>query len=149
MKSLTVLFDATCGFCHRCSRWLAEQKQYVRLEVVPAGSSEARRRFPGLEWRDATDELVVVGDTGAVYRGDRAFLICLWALVEYRDWSLRLASPSLRPLARRAFALISTHRQDLSRLLARTLDDAGNPAGVPAVPACPPESGGSCRTTGS
>ena len=53
------------------------------------------------------DELVVVADTGEVWSGDTAWLMVLWALVEYRDWSYRLADPLLLPTARSFFARVS------------------------------------------
>lgn len=62
-------------------------------------------------------ELVVVTDTGEVWIGDRAWIICLWALREFRDWARRLSSPALLPLARQAFVAFSSNRSGLSRLL--------------------------------
>jgi hypothetical protein len=41
--------------------------------------------------------------------------MCLYALEEYRDWALRLASPLLLPLARQAFETLSKNRQAISR----------------------------------
>jgi predicted DCC family thiol-disulfide oxidoreductase YuxK len=129
MNTLTVLFDATCGFCVRCRYWLQTQPQLVRLEFVAAGSLEAQRRFPGLAETGTPEDLVVVSDEGGVYHGDRAFLMCLWALEDYREWSLRLAHPGMIGLARRAFELVSSHRRDLSRWLALAAEEeiAGSP----------------------
>jgi hypothetical protein len=52
-----------------------------------------------------------------VWLGDRAFLMCLWALRAYRGWARRLASPALRPLARQAFEAVSRNRASVSGLL--------------------------------
>ncbi len=119
MKRLTVLFDSHCGFCRRCAGWLARQEQAVSIELLPADAPLVRLRYPRLDV-GARDELVVVSDEGGIYRGDRAFLMCLWALVDYREWSVRLARPPLRGLARRAFELLSSRRRDLSLLLDRS-----------------------------
>jgi hypothetical protein len=43
--------------------------------------------------------------------------MCLYALEDFREWSLRLAAPSLRPLARQAFALVSRSRRSISQWL--------------------------------
>ena len=48
VRRLTVLYDATCGFCVRCRRWLEAQPKLVRLDFVPAYSMEEASRFPGL-----------------------------------------------------------------------------------------------------
>jgi predicted DCC family thiol-disulfide oxidoreductase YuxK len=48
VRSLTVLYDARCGLCSAARRWLEEQRQLVPLELLPAGSEDARRRFPTL-----------------------------------------------------------------------------------------------------
>ncbi len=109
MRKITVLYDANCGFCRRCRWWLAEQPKYVEMDFAPAGGPEARRRYPGLE--GAEEELTVVDDRGGVYRGTDAWILCLYALVEYREWSIRLSRPGWKPLARSLFNLISSKRK--------------------------------------
>jgi predicted DCC family thiol-disulfide oxidoreductase YuxK len=117
MKKLTVLYDAECGFCVKCRWWLIYQPKFVEMDFLPAGGPEANARFPGLAFSGTAEELVVVDDEGGVYRGTKAWLICLWALVEYREWSEWLSSPAMMPLARGAFALVSGSRRKISGLL--------------------------------
>jgi predicted DCC family thiol-disulfide oxidoreductase YuxK len=139
MERLTVLYDAGCGLCTSARRWLERQTAFVPLEFVPAGSAEARERFPGLPHPDPPEELVVVDDEGGVYRGDPAWIVCLWALEEYREWSFRLARPGLGGLARAAFAWISHNRRALSRSLALQADeDVAKRFKWLAPPACAP-----------
>jgi predicted DCC family thiol-disulfide oxidoreductase YuxK len=115
VANLTVLYDDACGFCTRCRGWLSMQPQFVALDFVAAGSPDAARRFPSL--RHTGDELTVVDDEGGVYRGADAFIMCLWALAEYRELADELAFPLLKPLARATFALVSASRGWISRLL--------------------------------
>lgn len=115
MKKLTVLYDRRCEFCRRCSRWLGLQEKFLELELLPYDSAQVPERFPGLEL-DGND-LVVVSDEGDVYMEGHAFIMCLWALREYREWSIRLSSPVLLPLARKAFNLLSLNRSWLSSVL--------------------------------
>lgn len=115
MKKLTVLYDSDCGFCVKCRWWMAKQAKFVAMEFLPAHSPEVRRRFPALA-AERGEELIVIDDDAAVYRGSDAFLMCLWALEEYREWSLRLAAPLLRPFARAALELVSTSRRAISKL---------------------------------
>jgi predicted DCC family thiol-disulfide oxidoreductase YuxK len=117
MKALTVLYDAQCGFCVKCRWWLVNQPKFVAMDFLPAGGPEAARRFPELAGEDTAEELTVVDDEGGVYRGTRAWILCLWALRDYREWSLRLATPGLLPFARGAFALVSASRKKLSSWL--------------------------------
>lgn len=140
MERLTVLYDENCAFCVRCAQWLVAQEAYVPLECVPAGSPHARRRFGELR-RAKKQELVVVDDRGGVYREADAFLMCLFALVEYRKWALRLAAPALRPLARSAFELLSSNRTRLSAWLWNSRDEAiatelQTHYGDPSAPKC-------------
>jgi len=114
---LTVLYDPTCGFCVKCRRWLLLQPAFVELEFWPAGGAEAARRFPQLQGSGPPEELVVVDDEGGVYRGAQAWLMCLWALSEYREWAGRLATPLLLPFARAAFATVSSTRHTISELV--------------------------------
>lgn len=116
MRKLTVLFDGRCGFCWVCRRWLEGQRQLVALEFLWADSAEARRRFPTVA-TVAPEELIVVSDEGGVYRGPHAWIMCLWALEDYREWSFRLARPALLPLARSVFEWVSKRRRGLSWLL--------------------------------
>lgn len=46
-----------------------------------------------------------------------AWIMCLYALEDYREWALRLAQPGLFPLARQAFALLTKQRGRISRWL--------------------------------
>lgn len=122
MKQLTVLYDYDCGLCRRARCWLEAQPKFLPLEFIPAGSDHARYRFPTLPAR--AEELVVISDDGALYRGERAWLMCLYALQDYREWAGRLATPRLLPLARAAVQLVSENRILLSRLF-RLHDEEG------------------------
>ena len=146
MRRLFVLYDSNCGLCTWARRWLSRQPAFLELVFIPAGSEWETRMFPGLSAEGQVEELVVVADDGGVYRDARAWIICLYALCEYREWSLRLSRPLLLPLARQAFALLSKRRKDLSRWLdlaseaqmAETLRQVVAPAcaaGDPAPPA--------------
>src|SRR5215213_9279234 len=117
MRRLFVLYDSGCGLCTWARRWLSRQPAFLELVFIPAGSEWAARLFPDLPHTGPVEELVVVADDGGVYRGARAWIICLYALREYREWSARLSRPLLLPLARQAFALLSKRRKDLSRWL--------------------------------
>ena len=121
MRSLTVLYDARCGLCSNARRWLEGQPQIVPLELLPADSAEARRRYPTLAETEP-EELVVVSDEGDVYRGSHAWIVCLWALRDYREWSFRFAQPALLPLARGIVEWVSTRRHRLSRALGMMSD---------------------------
>jgi predicted DCC family thiol-disulfide oxidoreductase YuxK len=100
----TVLYDAGCPICRTAHRWLAARDQLVPLDFVPAGSAEARRRFPGLDHDATLRDLTVIADSGLVYVSDGAWLACLWALTDYRGMAGRLGSPRLLPAARRFIA---------------------------------------------
>ena len=102
VRRLTVLYDADCSLCTFLRDWLVRQSQLVPLELVPASSEEARRRFPGLDHRATLDEITVVGDSGQVYRGAAAWIVTLWALREQRPLAHRLGTPAGARLAKGA-----------------------------------------------
>ncbi len=113
VTSITIVYDAACGLCTRAKGWIAQQSPLVGLQFVPSGSSEASRRFPQLP----AGELAVVANTGEVWLGNHAWIVCLWALRGYRDLALRLTSPLLVLMAREAFAVVSRNRYALSGML--------------------------------
>ena len=113
MQTLFVVYDPACGLCSEIRVWLMRQPAYVPLRFVPSGSPEARRRFPMLPEGD----LAVISDAGDMWLDDRAWILCLWALREYRRWSYRFSRPSLLPLAQQAFAVLSRNRSRLSNWL--------------------------------
>ena len=117
MQRLYVLYDARCGLCRWARQWLDGCEKLVELEFLAAESETARRLFPTLTTSKIPEELVVVSDQGGVYRGGHAWIMCLYALEDYREWSIRLATPALLPLARQGFAMLSKQRGKLSRWL--------------------------------
>jgi predicted DCC family thiol-disulfide oxidoreductase YuxK len=110
---LWIVYDAACGLCTGVRDWIGRQASFVPIEFVPSGSETARRRFPQLP----AGELAVIGDTGEVWLGNSAWIICLWALRDYRGWAVRLSSPFLLTMAREAFAVLSNHRAGLSKIM--------------------------------
>jgi predicted DCC family thiol-disulfide oxidoreductase YuxK len=113
VTSITILHDASCGLCTFAKDWIRTQSPLVEIEFLPAGSAEAHRAFPQLSAR----ELAVVADTGEVWLGNRAWIVCLWALRDYRGLAFRLTSPALLLMAREAFGAVSRNRLALSSLL--------------------------------
>ncbi|MGQ4385523.1 thiol-disulfide oxidoreductase DCC family protein [Streptomyces sp. SAS_270] len=102
VRGLTVLYDPQCSLCAHVRDWLGRQRQLVPLELVAAGSEEARRRFPSLDHRAMLEDITVVGDAGQVYRGSAAWVVTLWALREHRPLAHRLSTPAGARLAKGA-----------------------------------------------
>jgi len=94
------------------------------MAFLPVASAEALERFPTLNhaftWKDVT----VISDEGAVYWGAKAWLMCLWALRSYREWSYRLSSPELLPTTRRVLSMISKNRHHLEGVSKILLGDS-------------------------
>lgn len=113
VSSFTILYDADCGLCTSTKDWIRQQVSLVGLQFVATGSPEAQKRFPQLR----AGELAVVSNTGQVWLGDHAWIVCLWALRDCRDLAFRLTSPLLSLLAREAFSVVSKNRVALSSML--------------------------------
>ena len=113
VTSITIVYDASCGLCTRWKDWIGRQLPLVSIQFAAAGSAEARKNFSNLP----PGELAVVADTGEVWLGNHAWIVCLWALRDYRSLAVRLTSPLLLLLAREAFTVVSRNRFALSSLL--------------------------------
>ncbi|WP_171165178.1 thiol-disulfide oxidoreductase DCC family protein [Streptomyces sp. I05A-00742] len=124
VRRFTVLYDARCPLCAFVRNWLAGQAQLVPLDLVPAGSDEARRRFPGLDPASTLEEITVVGDGGQVYRGAAAWIACLWALDEHRPLAHRLSTPAGMRFARGAVLAAAKYRELQGR---RDPEEPGGP----------------------
>ena len=109
MKQLTVVYDGACALCVRCRDFLAQSRTFVPLELLSSQSREARERYGAVPWLG--EELVVISDEGDVWIGPAAFLVAMWSLADYREWSYRLSGPELAPLAERFFVAISSQRR--------------------------------------
>jgi len=117
MTKLYVLYDPKCELCCRLKNWILVQRSWIGLALVEQGSDKAKRLFPDLDHIATKEDLAVISDEGAVYLNDRAWIMVLYALVEYRDWAARLTHPLLMPLARQAFAALSKNRHFVSSML--------------------------------
>jgi len=138
MHRLYVLYDARCGLCRLgAGTWASRQPQYVELVFVAAGGSdEANLRFPTLATAGPPEELIVVSDTGDIYRGSSAWIMCLYALEDYREVVAPALRPALRPLARQAFAFVSEHRGQISHWLHLSDRDAADVLRRVGLPQC-------------
>jgi predicted DCC family thiol-disulfide oxidoreductase YuxK len=109
MKRLTVLYDAACPLCVRCRAWMEQQVSFVELEFLASASAAAVERYGEVPWLGS--ELVVVSDHGEVWVGPAAFIVALWALEDYREWSYRLSGDSFSKMAERFFYALSHRRK--------------------------------------
>ena len=116
MRQLTVLYDPNCGLCRRVQAWMVLQPAIIEVVFVPVNSDEARSRYPQLNHSLTLTDLTVITDEGAVYFGPKAWIMCMWALRNYNEWSIRLSTPELLPTARRVFSMISQNRYKLETL---------------------------------
>jgi predicted DCC family thiol-disulfide oxidoreductase YuxK len=145
MKRLYVLYDQECALCQSCRLWLMRQQAFIELHFIPLQSPEIAQLFPGLrEWDelDLSEKLVVISDEGAVYQGQHAWIMCLYALREYREWAQRLAHPTLLPFARRICEVVSRNRYSISQFVKgltaelKKKPDGLQPASCPAGERC-------------
>lgn len=120
-RHLTVLYDAQCPLCVHIRHWLLSQRWLVPLRLLPAASAAARERFPQLDHASTLREITVIGDSGQVWTGTDAFIVCLWALTEHRPRAYWLATPAGRPFAKAAMHTAAKWREAVR-------DDSGEPA---------------------
>jgi predicted DCC family thiol-disulfide oxidoreductase YuxK len=136
MTLLTIFYDRKCGVCCQVKAWMQNQPAYVPLRFIPFDEPQALAVLPELMSFDPAGQIVVMADTGEVYRGAEAWITCLWTLRNWRGWAKRFSRPEWRPLAHRLCALISGKRFKLSQLLHLT------PEASAKIPVC---DDGTCR----
>jgi predicted DCC family thiol-disulfide oxidoreductase YuxK len=112
LRGLTVLYDPACRVCRHVAGWLAGQRRLIPVRLVPVGSPQARRLFPGLDHEGAARrEITAVGDAGQVYTGQSAWVVVLWALADHRALAHAMSTPAGRRLARAAVLGVARYRE--------------------------------------
>ena len=117
MNKLTVFYDHSCGLCRSCRRWLSKQPTYFPLEFVPYDSLTARSICPEIGKLDPDQQIVAMADNGDIYRGGKAWVMCLYATRQHRPLAMRLSTPVLLPFAKKICALVAANRLRISGLL--------------------------------
>ena len=116
MNHLIAFYDIHCGMCCACKRWIQNEPAYIPISFVSYQSEKAHRIFPDIDSYNPAGEILVMADDGALYRGGKGWIMCLYALVEYREWAMRLAQPALLPMAKKVCHAVSNNRHALSKL---------------------------------
>lgn len=98
VRGLTVLYDPDCAVCRASKQWMLLRRPVIDVRFVAVNSALARQRFPELELAECAREITVVTDTGHVYRGERAFIMCLWSLRSTRGLALQMARGRKAPV---------------------------------------------------
>ncbi len=70
------------------------------MEFVAAGSAEARARFPALNPGATLRRITVIANGTAVFTGEKAWVVCLWAVRDHSEMATFLASAPGRPVTR-------------------------------------------------
>lgn len=108
--ALTVLYDEGCPLCRRMRAWLAGQATLVPLQLLAAGSPCARARYPQLDHQRTKRVLTVVTAGGAVYEGERAWLVCAWALPRWQPIAELMGTRPRLLVVRTAARAVDRHR---------------------------------------
>jgi predicted DCC family thiol-disulfide oxidoreductase YuxK len=114
---LTVLYDPRCPLCRRLRAWLTERTTMVPVHFLAAASAEAVHRFPGLDHQRTTTVLTAVAADGAVFEGERAWLVCAWALPSWQPVAERMGTRTGLRLVRVLAGAVDGYRH---RQIART-----------------------------
>ena len=128
VQHLTVLYDSQCQVCRRARSWVMGQATYVPVTFIAAGSPHAQERFPHLDHGATLRDVTVLDDDGRFYRGDRAWIMILWAVVSTRLLAMDVAQGRRR----RAFASVKGAAE-----LARKITAVAPTPPAPPVPPPP------------
>ncbi|NCF88835.1 MAG: hypothetical protein GWQ05_22240 [Verrucomicrobiaceae bacterium] len=83
--------------CHASRQWLSIQPKFFDLRFVAFQSEEATAILPALADYQPDRQLIVLSDDGRLYLGDGAWIMCFYALADYREWAQRLSNTRLAP----------------------------------------------------
>jgi hypothetical protein len=86
------------------------QPTLVPVTMLAADSPAAHQRFPALDHPRTTRVLTVVAADGAVYEGERAWLVCGWSLPAWRPLVEHVGDGPRIHLVRAAAHLVDAYR---------------------------------------
>ncbi len=92
VHELTVLYDPDCPVCRRAATWLRNADLLVPVRLMPVASAAARESYPDLDHEACRKVITVIGDGGQVYRGEDAYIMCLWAAKRTRSQAVDFAA---------------------------------------------------------
>ena len=112
----------------------------VPLNLVAVGSPAAVARFPQDQVK-AREVLTVVDDSGLVYEGDAAWIVCAWALPGLHGAANLLSSGARRTMFRGVLRVVDAVRQvgrtpyprDDESVETQACVDENCPVGLPAA----------------
>jgi predicted DCC family thiol-disulfide oxidoreductase YuxK len=119
--AVTVLYDERCPLCRRLKSWLGGQRTLVRVEFLAADSAAAHRRYPDLDHVRTTTVLTAIAADGAVYEGERAWMVCAWTLPAWNSLAENLSTGKRLRLVRLAARVIDGYRH---RLIAASTNES-------------------------
>jgi predicted DCC family thiol-disulfide oxidoreductase YuxK len=99
-RFLVLLFDESCPLCRRLRSILSKRRPTVPIYLVAVGSPRAAELFPVLDLRRAREILTVVDDSGRLYEGDAAWIVCAWALPALRGFAEHVSTGWRRRIVR-------------------------------------------------
>ncbi len=115
-EALLLVYDGDCILCRRSVRWLKSQRTLVPLEFIAASAPDAIARFG--DTPDYGEHMIVATDDGRVWVGaPDAYLVAMWSVRGLRVLSYLLAIRPLKPLARRAFQMVTGNRHVIGGVL--------------------------------
>jgi predicted DCC family thiol-disulfide oxidoreductase YuxK len=139
-----VFVDEDCGFCMWCARLLARLDVLERLEFASNADTDRLPRSISLEQADESIT-TLEPDTGRVQRGAAAFAALFRSLPFGFLVAIPLELPGLRVVAERAYALVASHRLQISVWLGYTACGLPTALGSSAMLAPLPEEASAAR----
>jgi predicted DCC family thiol-disulfide oxidoreductase YuxK len=147
IRSMTVFYDDTCSFCVRIKLWMQKVPRYFELDFIGLHETACKERFPDILDRFGSEQFLALTDSGAIYVGSNARIMCLYALKPYRSLALTLSDPALFRFADTFFEYISSNRQFISKLIQVWAGDPEWPITLPANDTTKACSKGFCGST--
>ena len=119
---IEVFYDGRCGMCCTFHEWIYRQPRAFAIDFIPYQSARAESVFPGIGTLDPARQMIVRTESGEVFRGAEAWVMCLLSCANHQTAARRLASPGLLPVAIRACNLLAANRHSLSKVFFRRKD---------------------------
>ena len=121
MASVTLFYDADCGFCQASVDWLLQKSRPGTFQLVAYQDEINIKKYPMVDRALADKGIQALGENGKLWRKASATGFCLTLVPGWKWLGRFILCPLVLPFASIGYAVVAGNRQRISKWMGRTV----------------------------